>query len=178
MKINFTYNKKTDRECWYRYKNFIKQNGTVWGLTKNIKPVIYIKKINLEIDVTDIIEAYKKIFSFDVKIKGYIVTTPFSMINDDKKISKKGVIFYSIYTSNTSVVMAHEIFHIFFEKYTQRKITNYDEAKEYFTIILNDIFGVKISKGYPKHQKIRRKIFQVWKRTKSIDQCLATLKPL
>lgn len=172
MKIKFSYNKKQDRKCWKRYNNFIKKNKTVWGISRKIKPIIKIKKANLEMQVGDIASKYKKIFNINVKIKGYIVTTPFSMINDDKEFKKEGVVYYSIYTSNPSIVMAHEIFHIYFEKYTKRNIPNYDEAKEYFTVILNDIFGKEVSKGYPPHQKIRKKIYKKWKETRSIDECI------
>jgi hypothetical protein len=176
MNIRFIYNKNVDRKCWKRYKEFIKNNGTVWGSTKSIKPIIEVKKAEFDIDVSEIITKYEDIFGFKVKIKGYLVTTPYSMINDDGKLKKDGIIFYSIYTPNPSVVLAHEIFHIFFEKYTLRNIPNYDEAKEYFTVIINDIFNTDASKGYPKHQKIRKKIYDVWKNNHSIDDCILLLK--
>lgn len=172
MKIKFIYNKKQDRKCWKRYNNFIKRNKTVWGISRKIKPIIKIKNADIEMRVGDIVSKNKKIFNISVKIKGYIVTTPFSMVNDDKKFKKEGVIYYSIYTSNPSIVMAHEIFHIYFEKYTKRNIPNYDEAKEYFTVILNDIFGKEVSRGYPPHQKIRKKIYKKWKEARSIDECI------
>lgn len=172
MKMKFTYNKKQDRKCWKRYNSFIKKNRTVWGISRKIKPIIKIKNADIEMRVGDIASKYKKFFNLSVKIKGYIATTPFSMINDDKKFKKEGVVYYSIYTSNPSIVMAHEIFHIYFEKYTKRNIPNYDEAKEYFTVILNDIFGKEVSKGYPPHQKIRKRIYKKWKETRSIDECI------
>lgn len=176
MKIKFIYNKKVDLKCWRRYRNFIKKNKTVWGITKNIRPIIEIKSAKIQMSVDDIIEKYIKIFGIDVKIKGYIVTTPFSMINDNGKFVEDGVIYYSIYTANPSVVIAHEIFHIYFEKYTERKIPNYEEAKEYFTVILNDLFSEEVSKGYPLHQKMREKIYNEWIVTHSIDQCIKLVK--
>lgn len=172
MKIKFTYSKKQDRGCWKRYNNFIKINRNVWGISRKIEPIIKIKKTDLEIEAGNIISKCRKIFKISIKIKGFVVTTPFSMINDDKEFEKEGIVYYSIYTSNPSIAMAHEIFHIYFEKYTKRNIPNYDEAKEYFTVILNDVFGKEISKGYPPHQKIRKRIFKKWKETKSIDECI------
>ena len=176
MKVKFTYNKKIDNKCWKRYNAFLKENKTVWGLSKTIKPIIDIKKADFVMDVTDIMKKYEKIFDTMVKIKGYIVTTPFSMINDDGPTTKNGTIYYSIYTQNPSVVVAHEIFHIFFEKYTNRDIPNYEEAKEYFTVIMNDLFGSNVSGGYPNHQQQRNKIFKVWKKNHSIDDCVSYFK--
>lgn len=172
MIIKFTYSPEEDAKCWKRYNSFIKKNKTVWGISKKINPIIKINNADIEIQAGDIISKYKKIFNLDVKIKGYIVTTPFSMINDDQEYSKNGIIYYSIYTSNTSVVIAHEIFHIYFEKYTKRNISNYEEAKEYFTVILNNIFNSEASKGYPLHQAARRKIYKKWIKTHSIDECI------
>jgi hypothetical protein len=172
MKIKFTYNKKEDQKCWKRYNSFIKKNKTVWGISRKINPIIKIKKADLEIESGDIISKCKKIFKIAIKIKGFVVTTPFSMINDDEEFKKGGIVYYSIYTSNPSIVIAHEIFHVYFEKYTKRNIPNYDEAKEYFTVILNDIFGKEVSKGYPLHQEIRKKIYKKWKETMSIDECI------
>ncbi len=178
MIIKFTYNRKEDRKCWKRYNSFIKKNKTVWGISRKIKPIIKIKNADMEMQVGDIVGKYKKIFNTDVKIRGYIVTTPFSMINDDRKFKKDGIIYYSIYTSNPSIVIAHEIFHIYFEKYTKRNIFNYEEAKEYFTVILNAIFNNEVSKGYPLHQEIRKKIYKKWKETRSIDKCINYLRNL
>ncbi len=60
---------------------------------------IKINEADFEIDLSDIINAYRKIFNINIKIEGYIVTTPYSMINDDGVFSKnKSVIYYSIYT--------------------------------------------------------------------------------
>lgn len=175
MTIKFIYNKEEDRKCWKRYNNFIKKNKTVWGISRKIKQIIKIKNANMEMRVSDIVSKYKKIFNMDVKIKGYIVTTPFSMINDDRNFKKNGIIYYSIYTSNPSVVIAHEIFHIYFEKYIKRNIPNYEEAKEYFTVILNDIFNSEVSKGYPLHQKARKIIYKKWLETHFIDECIKVL---
>lgn len=176
MKIKFTYNEDIDKKCWRRYRAFIRNNGTVWGSSKSIKHIIEVKKADFYVDVSEIVAKYEKIFDFKVRIKGYLVTTPYSMINDDGKPEKDGVVYYSIYTSNPSVVMAHEIFHIFFEKHTMRNIPNYEEAKEYFTVIINDIFNTDASKGYPYHQKIRKKIYNYWKKNHSIDDCISLLK--
>lgn len=172
MTIKFIYNKEEDRKCWKRYNSFIKKNKTVWGIYRKIKPIIKIKNANIEMQVDKMVIKYKKIFNINVKIEGYIVTTPFSMINDDRTFKKDGIIYYSIYTSNPSVVIAHEIFHIYFEKYTKRNISNYEEAKEYFTVILNDIFNSEVSKGYPLHQKARKIIYKKWLETHSIDECI------
>lgn len=172
MTIKFIYNKEEDRKCWKRYNSFIKKNKTVWGISRKIKPIIKIRNADMEMQVGDIVSKFKKIFNMDVKIKGYIVTTPFSMINDDRKFKKNGIIYYSIYTANTSVVIAHEIFHIYFEKYTKRNISNYEVTKEYFTVILNDIFNNEVSKGYPLHQEERKTIYKKWLETHSIDECL------
>lgn len=176
MEIEFIYNKKIDLKCWQRYNDFIKENKTVWGMTRNIKPIISIKSAKIQMNVGDIVGKYRKIFGVDVKITGYIVTTPFSMINDDRKFMEDGIIYYSVYTANPSVVVAHEIFHIYFEKYTKREIPNYEEAKEYFTVIINDLFGEEVSKGYPLHQKTREKIYNEWIVTHSIDQCIKLVK--
>ncbi len=178
MIIKFTYNRKEDGKCWKRYNSFIKKNKTVWGISRKIKPIIKIKNADMEMQVGDILGKYKKIFNINVKIRGYIVTTPFSMINDDRKFKKDGIIYYSIYTSNPSIVIAHEIFHIYFEKYTKRNTPNYEETKEYFTVILNDIFNNEVSKGYPLHQEIRKKIYKKWKETRSIDECINYLRNL
>jgi hypothetical protein len=179
MKVKFTYNKEIDSKCWKRYKTFIKKNGTVWGSSRSIKPIVEIKKADFDIDLTEIMTAYEKVFGFKVKIQGFVVTTPYSMINDDTKIIEKdGVVYYSIYTPNPSVVLAHEIFHIFFEKYTKRNIPNYDEAKEYFTVLINDIFNTNVSKGYSVHKKIRNKIYKLWIKNHSIDDCILLLKKI
>ncbi|MEK6952716.1 MAG: hypothetical protein AABX29_06910 [Nanoarchaeota archaeon] len=178
MIIKFIYNKIKDKKCWHRYNKFIKENKTVWGISRRIKQIITIKQVDFVMNVKGIINAYNKVFKISPPIiRGYIVTTPFSMINDNEKFKEnESVIFYSIYTPNPSVVLAHEIFHIYFEKYTKRKIPNYNETKEYFTVIMNDIFGKEVSGGYPKHQKIREKILKVWQKTHSIDECIKIIK--
>lgn len=176
-KIKFIYSRKQDQKCLLRYSRFIKKHGSIWGRNTNIKPIIKLTKINLEANVSEIVIAYNKIFKVKpFKIKGYLVTTPFSMINDDEKFNdRESLIFYSIYNLfgyPPSIVLAHEIFHIYFEKYTQRKIPNYEEVKEYFTVIMNDVFDKEVSKGYPQHQEIRVKILNIWKNTHSIDECI------
>jgi Putative zinc dependent peptidase (DUF5700) len=177
MAIKFIYNKNVDNNCWKRYNDFIAKNGSVWGVTKNIKPIINIKQADFTMQVDDIEKKYQEIFGIKIRTRGYVVTTPFSMINDDSVcVTNGGVIYYSIYTMNPSVVIAHELFHIYFEKYTKRKIKNYDEAKEYFTVILNDIFGRQVSSGYPDHAMQRAKIFKAWTKTKSIDACIKLFK--
>ena len=177
MEINFTYNSKIDSVCWKRYNDFIKKNKDVWGIKRKPNQILSFKKIELAADIKNIVKVYNKIFSTEsISIKGYIVTTPFSMINDDKKFSaKNGVIYLSLFSTDPYLVLAHEIFHIYFEKYTKRNIPNYDEAKEYFTIIMNDLFKEEISRGYTKHQIIRQKIFDKWKQTKSLDACIELL---
>jgi len=173
VKIHFTYVPKIDRDCWNRYNDFIKENGDVWGIKREANQIIKFKKVELTADIKNITDAYDKVFSvMPFIIKGYIVSTPFSMINDEKKISKDGIIYLSLFTSNPYLVLAHEIFHIYFEKYTKRNIPNYDESKEYFTVIMNDLFNEEISKGYPKHQEMRQKVYDCWVRTKSIDECI------
>ena len=107
MKIKFIYNKKINDKCWRRYSVFIKKNKTVWGISRIIKPIMKINKAEFIMDVSEIVQEYKKIFGFEVPIKGYIITTPFSMINDDNEINQYGVVYYSVYTQNPSVVMAH-----------------------------------------------------------------------
>mgnify|MGYP001561036371 CR=1 FL=1 len=176
MKLNFIYRKADDIKSWKRYNNFIEKHGNVWGIKKEIKPIIKIKKAIFEINVIEIVNKYKKIFGFEIKnIKGRLVTTPFSMINDEKGQSVD-TIYYSIYTPYPSIVLAHELFHIYFYHFGGYKIKNYEEAKEYFTVILNDIFNKEISKGYPKHQKIREKVFKVWQKTHSIDECIKAVE--
>lgn len=172
--IHFTYDKKQDKKCWERYNTFLKKNGDVWGMTKHVKPIIDIQSMCISMSVADIFSVYDKVFNINrPKVKGFIVTTPFSMINDDEEFNEEeSVLFYSIYTSNPSVVVAHELFHIYFEKYTKRDIPNYEEAKEYFTVIMNDIFGKQVSGGYPEHSEIRERIFETWKKTKSLDECI------
>lgn len=177
MKIKFTYNKKEDKKCWLRYNQFIKLHKNIWGRESKNKGIIKINKANFEVDINDIVKVYEKIFKIKVNIKGYIVTTPYSMINDNEKFSKdKSTIYYSIYNAPIWVVLAHEIFHIFFEKYTKRSLPNYEESKEYFTVIINDIFEKNVSQGYPNHQEIRKVIFEEWIRTKSIDNCISIIK--
>lgn len=179
MTINFIYNKKVDKICHKRFNDFIKKYGTVWGVSRIISPIIKIKKAKMTINITEFEKKYQKIFGFKVKnIKGYIVTTPFSMINDNNNFTKKGIMYYSIFTSAPSIVIAHELFHIYFEKYTKRAIPNYDEAKEYFTVILNDIFKKKISFGYPKHQKQRNIVWKEWLKQRSIDACIKKMSAL
>jgi hypothetical protein len=174
--MKFAYNKKIDEKCWLRYNRFVAVHKNIWGRDPKAKGIIQISKANFDIDIGDIIKVYEKFFKIKVNIKGYIVTTPYSMINDDGVFSEsKRTIFYSIYNQPIWTVMAHEIFHIFFEKYTKRNVPNYEESKEYFTVIINDIFGKNISQGYPNHQKIRKQIFKKWKSTHSIDACIALL---
>lgn len=146
-------------------------------MSRKVKQLFIIKGVRFSADVTEITKAYDKIFSIACpEVTGYVVTTPFSMINDDEEFREDAsVLYYSFYTSNPSVVIAHELFHIYFEKYTQRNIPNYDEAKEYFTVIMNDIFQIEVSGGYPKHQEIRKKIFDVWEKTRSLEECIALL---
>lgn len=174
--IKFKYNKIEDKKVWRRYNSFVKKNKTIWGRKiPNIKKIISVNQANFDIDVKEITVAYDKLFNIPTpKINGYIVTTPFSMISDDGKFNKKeSNLYYSIYnTSPASIIIGHEIFHIYFEKYSERKIPNYDEAKEYFTVIMNDIFGSGVSKGYPDHNKIRDRIFKIWLKTYSIDECI------
>lgn len=176
--IRFTYNNLIDKEIWQRYNSFINLNKSIWGRKiPNIKNIISINQINFDVDSEEIETAYNKIFKIQAfKIEGYIVTTPFSMINDGGIFDKKkGIIYYSIYNLfgyPPSVVIAHEIFHIYFEKYTERKIDNYNESKEYFTVILNDVFKNDVSKGYPEHHEVRSKILKEWQKTHSIDQCI------
>ena len=97
------------------------------------------------------------------------------MINDGEIFSTEGIIYYSLFTPNPSIVFAHELFHIYFEKYTKRQILNYEESKEYFTVIMNDLFSKEVSKGYPPHQEVRKKIFDTWLQTKSLDKCIGVL---
>ncbi len=172
--IHFTYDKEQDKKCWDRYTAFLEKNGDVWGMSKQIKPIIEIKSVDMSMSIEDIFSAYDEVIGIKrPEVKGFIVTTPFSMINDDEEFNEKeSVLFYSMYTANPSVVVAHELFHIYFEKYTKRDIPNYDEAKEYFTVIMNDIFGKQVSGGYPKHAEIREKILEIWKKTKSLDDCI------
>jgi hypothetical protein len=175
--IQFVYNKAEDEKCWKRYQEFMARHGSVWGMKKEIKPIITIENAIFDIDVTEIMEAYSRLFNrITPEISGRIVTTPFSMINDDEPFdSRKSTLYYSIYTSNPSVVIAHEIFHVYFEKYTKRNIPHYDTSKEYFTVIMNDVFGKTVSGGYPEHQEIRQQIYDIWKETKSLDACIAVL---
>jgi len=174
--MKFTYNKKIDEKCWSRYDRFAMMHKNIWGRDLKGKGIIQVSRANFEIEVGDIIRAYKEIFKIRVFIKGYIVTTPYSMIDDDGVFSKnKSAVFYSIYNQPVWTVMAHEIFHIFFEKYTERDIPNYEESKEYFTVILNDIFGKNVSQGYPNHQNIRKQVFNKWRKTRSIDACISVL---
>lgn len=182
MIINFTYDRKIDIQCRKRYIGFIRKHSTVWGTNRSLEKILQIKDINFSINTDDIFSKSKniinqceKIFLIkNIPIKGYIITTPFSMINDHtKKISKKGIIYFSIFNINhIRRVIAHEIFHIYFEKYTKRQILNYETSKEYYTVILNDIFSSKLSQGYPELQKERKKVFDIWFRTKSIDACI------
>lgn len=176
MTIDFIYDKAKDKKCHDRFARFIKKNKTVWGLEKKFNPIIKIHSARLSMRVDNIIKPYEKIFNLKLeKIRGYIVTTPFSMINDSGPFKKEAVIYYSIYTANPSVVLGHELFHIYMEKYTRRKIPNYQEAKEYFTVIMNDVFKTDISRGYPNHQRIRKIIWDKWLETRSIDECLRAI---
>ena len=173
VEVKFSYVPKIDRTCWKRYNAVIKENKDVWGIKRDSNQILKFKKVELVANIKNITTAYDKVFSVrPTYIKGYIVTTPFSMIDDDKRISKGGTIYLSLFTSNPHLVLAHEIFHIYFEKYTKRNIPNYEEVKEYFTVILNDLFGDGMSKGYPKHEEIRRKVYICWLKTKSIDECI------
>ncbi|MCG2808839.1 MAG: hypothetical protein L6275_00645 [Candidatus Portnoybacteria bacterium] len=178
--IKFKYDKKEDKKVWRRYNNFVAKNKMIWGRKiPNIKQIISVNQADFDIDVKEITSAYDKVFDMSVaKINGYIATTPFSMIDDDGKFNKKeSNLYYSIYNNcPVSIVIGHEIFHIYFEKYSERKIPNYDEAKEYFTVIMNDIFGNGVSKGYPEHQEIRDKILKIWLKTHSIDECIKVVQ--
>jgi len=173
--IKFIYKKNEDIKCWKRWNKFIKKNKTVWGIIPLNKKYISVEKITFHVEVENIFEKYSKVFKMKPPIiEGYVVTTPFSMINDDKSFSRIGKIYLSIHNISFKVII-HEIFHIYFEKYTKRNIPNYETAKEYFTVILNDIFSYNISTGYPKHEEVRKKIFKVWKKTHSIDECIKIL---
>lgn len=186
MMINFTYDQKIDIQRRKRYASFIKNHNTVWGINRSLEKILKVKDINFSINTDNIFSKSKniinqceKIFLIkNIPLEGYIITAPFSMINDHtKKISKKGIIYFSIFNiNNIRRVIAHEIFHIYFEKYTKRQILNYETSKEYYTVILNDIFAPKLSQGYPELRKERKKIFDIWLRTKSIDACIAKYK--
>jgi hypothetical protein len=178
MQITFTYDKKIDESCWERYNKFIELNGSVWGLQRQYKKIVNFQEVKFTADVTDIIDKYTKLFGLTIPIiNGYFVTTPFSMINDDR-IEFSDTIFYSFYTPNTYMVLAHEIFHMFFERYTKKDLPNYEETKEYFTVIMNDLFDMKISTGYPEHQEIRDIIFESWKKNQSLDDCIKVVHNL
>lgn len=179
-KITFIYNHTEDRICHERYDAFIAEHKTVWGRTSNIKNIINIKNIDFDVDIKEISEAYEKVFGpAHFCVTGYVVTTPFSMIDDGDVFNEaQSKLFYSIYNLfgyPPSIVIAHELFHIYFEKYTKRNIPDYATAKEYFTVIMNDIFDKEVSKGYPEHQEIRAEILNVWKTTKSIDETIKVL---
>lgn len=172
MNIHFIYNKKIDQKCWKRLDDFIKKNGSVWGIERNIDKIISFDSASFHADVSDIIEKYEKFFGLSIrKIKGYLVTTPFSMINDEDEVFSD-TIFYSFYNSHAYIVLAHEIFHMFFERYSKKQLYNYEESKEYFTVIMNDIFGWEISKGYPEHKDVRAEVFSIWNKTKSLKNCI------
>ena len=178
MSTQFTYNQSDDRKCHKRYKEFIGKHGSVWGINREIKQIIDVVDATFNIDLTEITEVYRPIFNFPSEpiIVGRLVTTPFSMINDDEPFDEKSsTIFYSIYTPNPSVVLAHELFHVYFEKYTKRNILNYDKSKEYFTVIMNDLFGKEVSGGYPEHQEVRKRIFDVWQNTRSLSETIAVI---
>jgi len=180
--INFKYNKDIDDIVHRRFDEFVKKNKTIWGRSvPKVKKIISIKDMNFEVNIEEIINEYDKIFNISMpNINGYIVTTPFSMIDDDGEFKiNESNLYYSIYNlfkESPSIVIGHELFHIYFEKYTKRNIPNYETAKEYFTVIMNDVFNCNVSMGYPEHTEIREKIFKKWQETKSIDECLNILK--
>ena len=175
--INLNYSPELDKHCWERYNQFIAKNKNVWGISKQVRQIFTIKSLDIDVDVQDIIAKYEKFFGMKApEIIGYIVTTPFSMINDDGPLTSGGVVFYSIFTANPSIVFAHELFHIFFEKYTKREVKDYEQTKEYFTVLMNEIFESEVSKGYPIHQDQRSVILSCWKKTKSLDACLDLYK--
>lgn len=176
-KINFTYNKKEGRSCWDRYNTFIAEHKTVWGRSPNIKQIIELHSMDFDMDVKEISEAYENIFNVPrFTVAGYIVTTPFSMINDNEEFDQNhSKLFYSIYNLfgyPPSIVVGHELFHIYFEKYTKRNIPDYETSKEYFTVIMNDIFGKDVSKGYPEHQEMRAKILEIWHKSGSLNETI------
>jgi len=178
MSTRFIYNKEDDQRCLERYRTFITEHGSVWGIHREIKDIITVVDAVFDIDLTEITEIYRPIFNLPQEpiVTGRLVTTPFSMINDDVSFDEVySTIFYSIYTPNPSVVLAHELFHIYFEKYTKRNIPNYDVSKEYFTVIMNDLFGKEVSGGYPDHREMRERIYKVWQDTHSIDVAIAAI---
>ena len=179
--IAFTYDKGKDDLCHERFREFIARHKTVWGRTPNTKEIVSLKHVDLDIDVREIAGVYEKIFGItDLRVDGYIVTTPYSMIDDDVAFdSRHSTLFYSIYNLfgyPPSVVIGHELFHIFFEKFTERNIHDYETSKEYFTVIMNDLFGKAVSKGYPEHEEIRAKILEIWQKTKSMKETVAVFK--
>lgn len=148
-KIKFIYDKDQGKKCNVRYDAFIKKHNTVWGRIPNNKQIITLHSIDFDVDVKEISDAYKNIFNVpEFSVTGYIVTTPFSMIDDDNEFNQgHSKLFYSIYNLfgyPPSIVIAHELFHIYFEKYTKRNIPDYETAKEYFTVIMNEIFGKEV----------------------------------
>ncbi len=174
MKVKFIYDKKIDQLCWSRYSKYLSENDSVFGISREIKKIIDVHQATYVFNIKEYVNAYEKFFNLkNIDIRGYLITTPFSMINDDDEFSlNESIVYYSIYTPNPSIVIAHELFHIFFEKYTKRNVVNYDEVKEYFTVLINVIFDSSASKGYPLHQKARKEILDIWGKTSSLDACL------
>lgn len=166
--MKFIYVSEFDKVCRKRYSDFIEQNGDVWGIKRQQSPV-KISEMTMTVDMEDIYAKYSKVFGIKPKIVGYIVSTPFSMINDGREFEKNvGRIFFSPFTNCPQKVVAHEMFHIFFEKFTERNIPNYDVSKEYFTVIMNDIIGNNVSGGYPEHTVEREKVWKDWKKSKDM----------
>lgn len=116
-------------------------------------------------------------------------TTGFMCPYDPRDNSFMVSIWHSIPWNITTI--CHEIFHLqflhYYEKYCRKFISEkkLDDLKEVLTFILDTDFNdllLSEDKGYPAHQKLRKKLKKTWERdknfTKFLDKAIQIIRNL
>ncbi|NQU86306.1 MAG: hypothetical protein HQ541_11145 [Mariniphaga sp.] len=100
---------------------------------------------------------------------------------------KDGYFFITLKSSCSNLIIMHELWHFFTwysfgKKFKETNVISkekYYDIKESLTEILNlefkDLLGNQIDKGYPDHQKIRKKVKKLWVKYENIKKVVDKL---
>lgn len=181
--MKFTFKKELDKKCWDEYLEFLKINGSVWGITASndqtvtedvARSIATSYSINWTQEIhKQVCDFFSDIFKYNIpsyKFEFYVTTIPFSTYSENE-----GWIAIATKTKDSRSTICHEISHKYFYESLGVKLDfeEYNEIKEYLTVINNDLNKLNIFDiGYPQHKEVRDQIYKIWKETKSISKCV------
>lgn len=181
--INPDIKRKIGNKSWPKSRNFLYGYLKKYYKGNNRLLVLVLKQFEeawrlIEEEYFRRLEKITKKPIYTKKFIAYLTTTgrcPYDL--------KKNSFMINFFGSATSAlrVCCHEIMHLQFHHYfwsrCRKELTEAQthDLKEAFTVLLNEEFNNLIivkDMGYPKHEKLRKYLASVWKKTNNFDRTL------